>query len=262
MTRITCEEFCQFLDTYLDGELEPRDRGDFDAHVAACPDCRTRLDHQLWFRGAMRPHLKRPERMPAECRQRLQSRLRAADRPARAIRIARRLAVPVPAVAAVGAVFLMVTPLTGFTPLVEDAVDQHRQNLPAEIPSPRAEEAEAWFHGKLPFELKVPRFSPDRVALLGGRLTRVGGGESGLSSRRAAYLVYGVGPHKMTVLVFDANGVSLDTVGKQKTVAGRTVVVRDTADLNFALYREGNLAYAVTSDLPTERMVELVAAAH
>ena len=41
---MTCQQICQFLSDYLAGELEPATRAAFEAHVAACPDCRKYVD--------------------------------------------------------------------------------------------------------------------------------------------------------------------------------------------------------------------------
>ena len=36
---VTCREFVEFLADYLSGDLPPRRRAVFDAHLAACPSC-------------------------------------------------------------------------------------------------------------------------------------------------------------------------------------------------------------------------------
>ncbi len=41
---MTCREFVDFLMAYLEGELEPGRRAEFESHLAACPRCRTYLD--------------------------------------------------------------------------------------------------------------------------------------------------------------------------------------------------------------------------
>lgn len=40
---LTCRDAVAFLASYLGGELAPLERARFDAHLAACPDCRTYL---------------------------------------------------------------------------------------------------------------------------------------------------------------------------------------------------------------------------
>ena len=36
---MSCRDFAEFLLSYVDGELAPTVRAEFDAHLAACPDC-------------------------------------------------------------------------------------------------------------------------------------------------------------------------------------------------------------------------------
>jgi anti-sigma factor RsiW len=36
---VTCQQFADFLLSYVDGELAPPERAEFDAHLAICPDC-------------------------------------------------------------------------------------------------------------------------------------------------------------------------------------------------------------------------------
>lgn len=37
--RLTCKEFIDFLDNYVDGTLAAERRARFDAHLVACPQC-------------------------------------------------------------------------------------------------------------------------------------------------------------------------------------------------------------------------------
>ncbi len=255
MSRIDCEDFRQFIDPYLDGEFDAGERAAFDAHLAVCTDCRGHYEQKAWFINAVRPCLRRPERMPPGTRDRLHARLRAAQKPERRRRLVRRLA-PVPALAAAGAVLLFVTPLTGFAPaVVEDAVDQHCQKMPVEVPTDEALQADEWFSGKVPFSMATPRFRDDRAMLLGGRLSHVRGGDR---TRRAAYLVYGVGEHKVSVLVFDGRELGITGRGELREVKGHPVRVHDARGYRVALYQRGSLAYAITSDLPEPEMLRLI----
>jgi anti-sigma factor RsiW len=44
---VTCRDFAAFLYAYADGALARAERDAFDAHVAACPDCRRYLAQYL-----------------------------------------------------------------------------------------------------------------------------------------------------------------------------------------------------------------------
>ncbi len=256
MCRITCEDFQRFIDPYLDSEFDERERADFDAHLAICEDCRKHFEQRAWFQEAIRPILRAPTPMPGGARARLRVRLATADHPSTAQIWLKRLAVPVPILAAAAAVFLMATPLTGFTPVVHDAVDQHCQSLPVEVPSPEAAEVDEWFEGKLPFHVVSPRFQDKDIVLLGGRLSRV---VLKNDTRRAAYLIYGKGSHKLSVLVFDGN--NLEVSGNTHQIDGHDVAIHDADGYRVALYRHGPLAYVITSDLPEDGLLNLVKSA-
>src|SRR5436309_7930225 len=40
---MTCRELIDFLMAYLDGELDPAERAEFDRHLSLCPNCRNYL---------------------------------------------------------------------------------------------------------------------------------------------------------------------------------------------------------------------------
>lgn len=43
MSNVTCIELIAFLDAYVDDELDPETRADFDRHLLVCPSCRAYL---------------------------------------------------------------------------------------------------------------------------------------------------------------------------------------------------------------------------
>lgn len=257
--RIDCSEFRKYIDAYFDGELADPERGEFDAHVAVCGECRQHYAGRAWFQGAVRPALRRSCTLPDAARARLRERLDVAQRQMRRRALLRKLAPVLPAMAAVGAVFMLVTPLAGFVPVLDDVVEHHVEHTPVEVPTPEADELENWFAGKLPFRFSAPRFLDNEAMLLGGRLTRVVGPEMG--HRQAAWLVYGVGRHKLSVLVFDAGSLDITSAGRTEVVNGRSVTLHDSRGFKVALFRQGDLAYAVTSDLPEDRMVRMISTA-
>ena len=38
-SRLTCQQLIDFIMGYLEGELPPAQRAEFDRHMAACPSC-------------------------------------------------------------------------------------------------------------------------------------------------------------------------------------------------------------------------------
>ena len=254
-----CKEFVQFSGCYLDGEIDAKDRATFDGHVAACTPCRAHVDNQIAFRRGLRSHLKRPDVLPPDRRARIRREVAALGQPSALVVWFRRLAIPVPVLAALG-LFVVVVPNTGF--VVREAAMQHQEPMPVEVPSAAEDELDAWFRGKLPFDIRTPRFADSRVRLMGGRLTHIIAGEDG-RHRKAAYLVYGAGPHKVTVLVFDASDLDLPRQGTEsRMIDGQELSIVPQNGLNVALYRRGSLAYAITSDLAAPEMADLVATAY
>ena len=193
--------------------------------------------------------------MPQNARLRLEQKLRGIQRPQRVKATALALAKPATMMAAVAVIFVFVAPLTGFSSsVVEDVVDQHCQTMPVEVPSPEASEVNRWFSDKLPFRMATPRFKDQRVTLLGGRLSRVRAPQE-RRSLPAAHLIYRVGHHKMSVLIFDGRHKmpSLD----EATPDGRPVM-KEIRGHRVALYRRGGLTYAVTSTLPVSDMMNVM----
>jgi len=43
VSNVTCIELIAFLDAYVDDELDPATRADFDRHLLVCPSCRAYL---------------------------------------------------------------------------------------------------------------------------------------------------------------------------------------------------------------------------
>ncbi|MFN3199179.1 MAG: anti-sigma factor family protein [Bradymonadia bacterium] len=259
-SKISCADFRQFIDPYLDGEFDERDRADFDAHAAGCPDCRQTLEQHIWFQRNIKRNLAEPQSMPPAARAKLRARLHIAQQPERRARWVKRLALPVPVLAA-GAALLLITPLTGFTPVVDDVVEQHNQTMPVEVPSDQANEVDQWFKDKVPFAMHAPRFSDQRVTLLGGRLSQLRSPIDGEPMQKAAYLMYGVGREKLTVLVFEGKQLDLSKFGTQTRLKNLELSILDRGDYRVAMYRKDGLTYAVTSRLPESEMIRLVSTA-
>ncbi len=255
MNSVGCDEFRSFVDPYLDDEFEPRERAMFDAHVAECESCREFLDQKTWLLREIKPLLKEPCPMPPAAKSRLQARLKGLERASGARGL---MAKSWPAVTVAAAAFMLVMPLAGFNSsvVVDDLVKQHVQTTPVEVPTALQSEVDHWLAGKLPFRAATPKFKDQRVSLLGARLSRVHTGEND-QNVPAAQLLYRVGPHKMSVLVFDG-GESFELGDNAQIVRGQPVHVHDRSGHRVAIFKRGKLTYAVTSDLPTSDIVQVI----
>ncbi len=76
---MTCQELERFLYPYLDGEFEPEERLEVDAHLSQCPDCARRVHEEAKLQQALR-HAARQAvhatRAPDALRARIQGGLR------------------------------------------------------------------------------------------------------------------------------------------------------------------------------------------
>lgn len=249
MKTLSCEEFRQFIDPYIDAEFEHAERALFDAHLSNCEKCRSHFEHRTWFQRGIRPALKRPTASPVRMQSRIQARLRQERKSIEFGRRVRKIASGGSAVASVGLILLFVSPLVGFSPtVVDEALDHHQMEMPLELPSPKVGEVDHWLEKRLPFKVHPPTFHDGRVQLLGGRLSRVRWSDQRVS-RPAAHLVYRVAGKKMSVLVFQEN-----EEGRSDDVSWH-----EQNGHRIAIFRRGRLRYAITSRLSEADFQKVVA---
>lgn len=249
MKTLTCEEFRQFTDPYIDGEFDHEERALFDAHLSSCPSCRRHFEHRTWFQRGIRPSLKRPIHASQGFTEGIQNRLRAERRAIENKRRWRRIASGGSAIATVAVLLIFVSPLVGFSPTVVDEVlDHHHLDMPSELPSRITGEVNHWFEKRLPFDVKTPTFEGRPVRLLGGRLSRVRWSDQ-RASRPAAHLVYQVAGKKMSVLVFES----------QDEGAQERVTWHEHEGHRVAIFVRGKIRYAITARLPEGDFQRVVA---
>jgi anti-sigma factor (TIGR02949 family) len=246
-----CTEVLKFIQVYLDGEFDEKDRLEMDEHLKGCLLCGKQVDVERRFRDAIRARIPKPA-APLQLRDRL---VEAMDRTPRRARFPRILVwSSVPAAAALVLVVMFTwTVSTGFTPLVESAVDRHSSALPVEVNSASNDEVEGWFRAKVNFNVALPRFAPKELSLVGARL-------SNLAERQAALVRYHRGAHDYSLFVFADPGGSLEIQRCQKVAAERFCLV-EKRGYTVAVWRSHGLAYSLVGDLPPSQMIETLEAA-
>ena len=177
----------------------------------------------------------------------------------------RRLRALVPALA-LAAVALMVAPLAwdrlvvqpereGAARLVAEAVNDHVRVLisqqPLEVKSGGIHQVRPWFTGRVDFAPVVPFDGDAEFALQGGAVGY-------FLDRKAAVFVYGYRLHTISLLVFRADGLrwpqrDLVPVGKLDAYADAT------RGFNVLLWRQGDLGYALVSDVEPAALRALAA---
>lgn len=270
---MTCEEFARFVDAYVDHEFDDRERAEMDVHLRECPHCREEVDFAVKLKEGVRGCLL--ESAPAELRSRIFQDIEhlaagsdsiedeIADevvsletaRPPRR-RVVRVGWVVVPVAAAIAAVIVLpsftVAPATSDQPpIVEQTVDWHVGNYPIEITGPDAHRVSHWFRNKVDFPVRLPQFRADRpVNLLGGRIAHV-------QDRRAAYLLYEVDGTRMSVLVFNSDGLTIPS-SKIRNVGDRDIALLNNKGYEIAVLQDSGVTYTITSELPEQDFVSLV----
>ena len=255
-----CHDVLLVLLDYQQGRLAPEAQGQVRAHLDRCAECahEDRLEHELT--QALERRLPQ-HAAPLSLKRRLAAQWPTDAVPSRPRR--RWLTTWMPAAAA-ALVLLAVVPLAwqralgpggaGPEAMVAEAVNDHVRLLqsqrPLEVESGGIHQVIPWFSGRLDFSPTV-RFAGDEDFPLHG------GAVGYFVDRKTATLVYGRRLHTISVLVFRADGLPWPRAGLEKL--GRLEVYRTASrGFNVLLWRDGELGFAVVSDVDPRDLALLV----
>ncbi len=255
-----CQDVRLSLLDYQQGRLRPELRGDIHAHLETCAACA----HAEAAEQALTELLER--RLPQYPASQALKRRLAAKWPSRPL--ARpswwsrwgRSYVPAFAVAVM---LLVAMPLyyeraavrqaNGTGGMVTEAVNDHLRMLyrqhPLEVESGGIHEVKPWFAGRLDFAPLVSFAGDPEFPLQGGAIGY-------FLDRKAAVFVYTRRLHAISLFVFRAEGLpwparGLESLGR---VQAYTRVARG---FNVLLWRDGELGYALVSDLDSKELFQL-----
>jgi anti-sigma factor RsiW len=231
----TCVELQPLLREAARGRLDGEPAALVSSHVATCTACRAALEEERTLDLLLDQKL--PQR-PASLalKRRLEARLPTGEPSWRAGRARRAALIALP-LAACAALLLVLRPrLDARDPLVAEAVADHLRvtyrEQPVDVGSGGPHRVKPWFTGRLDFA--VPQ-------VYGGdqEFTLVGGAVALFQDRKAALLVYKRQLHTISLFVFPGDGLNLPSDLRLRQSRGFSVV----------LWRQGDLGYALTSDL-------------
>ncbi len=259
----SCDEFEPFIDAYIDDEFGARESADMEAHLDRCQACRGRVQARLRFREQLRSSLS-GDRAPEELREQILASLSDVEQEGEdgeAARFWQRLPlrragwIAGPLAAAVALVvvvpeFTVAPAASSPATVIDSTVDWHQGNFPLEVTTADRDEAQRWFDDKVDFSVRLPQFDDDRVNLLGGRIAHV-------EDQRAAFLLYEVDGARLSAMVFDGEGMRVPRENLRR-VADRDIAWLNQKGYGVALMQDAGVTYALTSDLPEERFLELV----
>lgn len=245
---MNCKEARKFLDAYGDGELAPSSMIDVENHIESCESCgavsilNQRLKKELNRLG----DVKAPEHL----RLKIEAMRKEKSNVTRLILIA-----AVPLAAAASLLMILASPFSSgpkeqLDQVVHDVVARHAGELPMEVTGPDPIEAASWFRGKVDFPVKAPNLNLKKASFQGARLSNV-------RAHQAAHMTYNVDGHRVTLMIFNRQR-SQFSGGRRIKVADKDVLMGRQNGFNVAVLLDGDMAYALSSDLPQDRLISLI----
>jgi anti-sigma factor RsiW len=200
------------------------------------------------LREVMAAQLER-KAAPTQLRDRIAAQLGgSAKRPA-----PRRRWLPIVSALASAAIVLLAVSLRppAAPSLVDEAINDHlrvvRSTHPVEIESGGIHQVKPWFTGRLDFAPRVPFAGDDEFPL-------VGGATGWFRDRDAAVFVWKRRLHTITLLVMRADGLPWRG---GKSIGRFSVEETGARGFNVLLWRDGDLGYALVSDVTAADLEQL-----
>jgi len=255
---MTCEEARDQLLDAQRARLAPETRAALRTHLQTCAACAHEEAAEALLSEVLESRLPQ-HAAPVALKRRLAAEWAGAPAaaPGPSRRWGRHL---IPAAAVAATVLLIVVPLT-YRPaaerasarMVTEAVNDHLRILssqhPLDIESGGIHQVKPWFEGRLDFA-PVVRFDGDQDFPLRG------GAVGYYLDRKAAVFVFNRRRHTISLFVFRADGLPWPTRGLRR-VGGVDAQVTTSRGFNSVLWRDGELGYALVSDVDPVELARL-----
>jgi anti-sigma factor RsiW len=265
-----CRETRALAIDYAAGRLDRDTRARLEAHLEGCASCRDNVAVETALEDALDRRLPRYQ-APAALKQALEARFLAApaadDAPPALAKLvalappppvvpraprARRWIAPVLSAGAAAALTVVLMVAFGPRPprpdggaLVAEALSDHMRVVasthPLDVESGGIHQVKPWFTGRIDFAPRVAFSGDGDFPLMGGSLGYV-------FDRKAAVLVFKRRLHTITLLVFPPDGLAWPAQAPV-TVGRLSVVAQSRHGFSVLLWRDGDLGYALVSDV-------------
>lgn len=233
---MTCDQWRDKLDAYLDSACSEEEHASIDAHLRTCASCAAEALGRLQMKRMTQSAAARYSPSP-EFRQRIEKSIQPIRRSTW-----RSGWMPSLGLAAVALVLLV----AGFAiwlrhsareQALSELVDLHVATLasanPIDVISTDRHTVKPWFQGKLPFTFNLPELQGSSFKLIGGRVTY-------FEHSPGAQLLFQVRNHDLSVFIFqDQPGMIPLTMG---------LTTERELDFNAETWSEGGLRYVVVGD--------------
>ena len=253
-----CNEARTYLLDRRRGNLAADKTSAVDAHLADCAACRHEDAADAQLSVLLEERLTRP-RAPASLKRALEERwLEPIPRKPIArswARVGRTTAAMAAGAALVFAVLFGLRGRASDGTLVAEAVNDHLRVLysdhPIEVESGGIHRVKPWFEGRLDFAPVVEFGGNDDFPLEGGSVGY-------FIDRKAATFVFKRRLHEITLFVFRAEGLHWPVTGLRPIGAAQGTV-ETSRGFHVALWRQGDLGYALVSDVNEADLLTLAA---
>lgn len=259
---MSCRDVQRCVHAFIDAELDPKQIVEIESHVAQCEECRRLVEFERWFKSELGQSIGKLA-APSGLRTMVARSLDRAERKSRLRTLLPRAGMAAAIAAGVIAALLLPEWLTPSMldldtpqvqlmprPVIDYVAERHSRPLPVEVTGPDSGAVSMWFRDKVDFAVRPPSFPASQVQLVGGRISHVG-------DQQAAHLLYDHNGRPITVIVF-ADGAGIPFGGVQRQAGNHTVHVGQSRGFNVAVWRQGGVSYAATSDLDQSDMIRLV----
>jgi mycothiol system anti-sigma-R factor len=253
---MTCQELDRLLYPYLDGEFQPEERMDVEAHLAECTECARQVEAEKQMREALRRaarHSVQSARAPASLRLGIEAGLKREQRRAQ-VGLWMRASAAALVVLTAGGAWMAFESNAQRQRFMAAAVRHHAKALPFEVASNNPKELEDYFRNKLNHPVVVPEL-PNATAK-GARFSNVKDNDVAYVSYEAAPVKDGDPARRIGLFVFDDSGRDLPAK------ALPAVQVDSSDGYNVAVWREGEVVYELVSDLDEADIRKMVTQQH
>ena len=224
---MSCQQVREFLDAYIDRELDVVTTSEFERHLNECITCRAVCEQYQHLHDSVKaqlPYFRAPKALEAKIRARIRSTQRDEQRAVRREWLPHwrgwAIAATLATLLVFSGVLLQISRRPAVSAIVADqVVSSHIRSLMAnhlvDVPSSDQHTVKPWFSGRLDFAPVVKDLAPQGFPLIGGRLDYVG-------SRPVAAIVYKRRQHTINLFIWPSS--DSDDGPREITINGYNVV--------------------------------------